>query len=502
MKKMDARMVARMLNMSATTTMDHYLHLAPVEKTPPTSALGHELAEYARLQILKAQILVTKRTGPGIEEARRILRDVTTRLPTQPEAWQLLAQIELDQEEPGQALDVALLGLAYNKDKGSGPLLLLKARAEKARSPAMAALTLKGLLDQEPNNVQVVIDLADAYARSGHAKQAVDLLGQKLPAFKGYARRLCEIAYAEAQYANGQREEAQALFDKLTQADPNDATPTMSLAQQLRRERRWTEMTQLVQRWLATHPNDADVATAIAQVLATTGDRQALLMGEDLMRIALERNPRSLSCLNLLAMMMQDADRTEEAAKRYRQVLELDPKSAAALNNLAWILCERENRPQEEYQEALGLAEKGLQIVPGNLDLLDTRGFAYYRLGELDKAMADFDKCITQQPANSPLVATPQFHVALVYAAMKRTAEAVGHLRTAQDTNRSNVQTAGAQAQAGRVTRAIKVLRDALRLQEQMEPLRVALGLPESSGLSAQEVAEAKTLLEQLQKGI
>ena len=64
----------------------------------------------------------------------------------------------------------------------------------------------------------------------------------------------------------------------------------MSLAQQLRRERLWTEMNQLVRRWLAMHPNDADVATAIAQVLATTGDRQALLMGEDLMRITLERN--------------------------------------------------------------------------------------------------------------------------------------------------------------------------------------------------------------------
>ena len=124
--------------------------LAAFEKAPPTSAQGPELAEYARLQMLKAQVLVTKRTGPGIEEARRILRDVTTSVPTQPEAWQLLAQIELDQEEPARALDVALQGLAHNEGKASGPLLLLKARAEKARSPAMAALTLKGLLDQNP----------------------------------------------------------------------------------------------------------------------------------------------------------------------------------------------------------------------------------------------------------------------------------------------------------------------------------------------------------------
>ena len=474
--------------------------LAPFEKAPPTSAQGPELAEYAQLQMLKAQVLITKRTGPGVEEARRILRDVTTRLPTQPEAWRLLAQVELSQEEPGKALDVALQGLGYNE--GYGPLLLLKARAEKVRSPAMAALTLRGLLDQEPNNVQVLVDLADAYVRSGRTQQAVDFLSQRLLKFEGPARRLCEIAYAEAQYANGQRDEARALFDQLTQADPNDATPTMSLAQQLRRERRWTEMNQLVRRWLATHPNDADVATTIAQVLATTGDKQALLMGEDILRMTLERNPRSLSCLSLLAMMMQDTGRNVEAAKLYRKVLELDPKSVTVLNNLAWILCEGENRPQEEYNEALELAEKGLQIISDNMDLLDTRGYAYYHLGEFDKAMADFDKCIKLYPANSPLVATPRFHLALVYAAMKRTAEAVGHLRTAQDTNRSNVRAAREQAQVGRVTSAIKVLRDALRLQEQMEPLRVALGLSETSGLSAQEVEEAKTLLEQLEKGI
>ncbi|MCX5647396.1 MAG: tetratricopeptide repeat protein [Phycisphaerae bacterium] len=476
--------------------------LAPLEKAPPTSAQGPELAEYAQLLMLKAQILVTKGSGPGIDEACRILRDVTARQPALPEAWRLLGQIELDQEEPDKALDVAVQGLVHNK--GSGPLLLLKARAEKARSPAMAALTLKELLDQEPNNVQVLIDLADAYARSGHAKQAVDLLGQKLklPEFKDYARRLCEIAYAEAQYANGQRDEALALFDKLTQADPNDATPTMSLAQQLRRERLWTEMNQLVRRWLATHPNDADVATRIAGVLRAAGDKQALLIGEDILRMTLDRNPRSLGALSLLAMMMQDEGRNEDSAERYRKVLEIDPKNVIAMNNLAWILCDRENRPQKEYKEALELAQKGLQIVSDNVDLLDTRGYAYYHLGEFDKAMADFDKCIKLYPANSPLVATPRFHMALVYAAMKRNAEAVGHLRTAQDTNRSNLRAAGEQAQAGRVTYAIKVLRDALQLQEQMEPLRVALGLSETSGLSAQEVAKAKTLLERLQKGI
>jgi tetratricopeptide (TPR) repeat protein len=361
-----------------------------------------------------------------------------------------------------------LRGLAHNE--GNGPLLLLKARAEKGRSPAQAAQTLKGLLDQDPKNVEVLVELADAYARSGRTRQAVDLLSQRLSNFEGPARRLCEIAYAEAQYANGQRDEALALFDKLTQADPNDATPTMSLAQQLRRERRWTEMYQLVHRWLATHPNDADVATTIARVLATTGDKQALAMGEDILRMTLEeRNPRSLSCLSLLAMMMQDTDRNVEAAKLYRKVLEIDPKSVIAMNNLAWILCEgdpvprgtaqggaAEDVPEPEpasgrgsagqYKEALELAEKGLKIVPDYVDLLDTRGYAYYRLGDFDKAMSDFAECMKQYPTNSPLSATPRFHLAMTCAAMKRRAEAVEYLRMALDMNRANANVRAADA--------------------------------------------------------
>jgi thioredoxin-like negative regulator of GroEL len=78
----------------------------------------------------------------------------------------------------------------------------------------MAAQTLKGLSDQNPQNVEVLIELADAYARAGRTQQAVELLRQKLPEFEGRDHRRCEIAHAEAVYANGQKEEAKS-FDQL-----------------------------------------------------------------------------------------------------------------------------------------------------------------------------------------------------------------------------------------------------------------------------------------------
>ncbi len=473
--------------------------LAVFEKTPVASPQDPRAAEYTQLRLLQAQVLVLKGTGPGIESARRILREVTGSEPKLAEAWRWLAQLELSQEDPVKASDVALRGLAHNPDNGA--LLLLKARADKVRSPAMAALTLKGLLEQNPQNVEVLIELADAYARSGRNQQAVDLLRQKLPELQGPDRRRCEIAHAEAVYASGQKEEARALFDKLMQAEPNDPTPTMTLTQQLRRERRWTEMNQLMRRWLTAHPRDADVATTIARVLAATGDQQALQVGEDILRLTLERNPQSLPALMLLGMMMQDAGRNEESVKLNRQILQIDPNSVVAMNNLAWVLCEQENQP-DGYPEALALTEKGLRIVPDYMDLLDTRGYAFYRLNNFDKAVSDFARCIELYPPNSPSAATPRFHLALTYAAMKRRAEAQEQLRIALDSNAASLRWAKEQADYGRVTYAIRVLKDALRLQTRMEPLKGTLGLPgQANGPAPQEMTEAAALLDQLQKG-
>jgi len=137
------------------------------------------------------------------------------------------------------------------------------------------------------------------------------------------------------------------------------------------------------------------------------------------------------------------------------------------------------------------------------MDLLDTRGYAFYRLGDLEKATADFVRCIELYPANSPAVATARFHLALAYAAMKRKTEAVEQLRMALNANQAGVRLALEQADNGRTTYAIKALKDALRLQEYMESLKRNLGLQDQAqGLSAQEVAQATSSLDQLQKGL
>jgi tetratricopeptide (TPR) repeat protein len=450
--------------------------------------------------VLKSQILMMRATGPAIEEARRLLRQATTDYPKYAKGWEVMVQLELQQEEPGRAMDYATRGLAHNEEDKE--LLLLKAMAEKRLSPSVAALTtLPSLAQKYPNDVGILIEWADAYARADRSEKAVELLDSKLASFTGTSRRRCEIALAAALYADQQRDKAKTRFETLITAEPNDPTPVMTLGQLLRKERRWTEVNHLVNLWRTTNPKDAETATNMARILAGSGDREALQMAEDQLRMILDPNPESVSTLLLLGMLMQDAGRDDEATRLNRRILSLDPNNVIAINNLSWLLCESPSSSPETMQESLQLADRGLTLVPDYMDLLDTRGVIYYRLANHEKAEADLRKCLELFPAYSPQSAAPQFHLARVYASMNRKTEALEHLKVALSLNVKNVQLARDHADVGRRTHAIKVLRDALSLQEEMDRFKTGFDAQDLVGVGSSDWTEARLFLDQLQKG-
>ena len=455
----------------------------------------------SELSALKAQILMALGTGPAIEEARALLRQVTSDDPKYAAAWRLAAQLELGQDELTQALDTATRGLAHNENDKD--LLLLKALAEKRRSPSMAATTLSGLAQEYPDDVGIFIEWADAYALADRPEKAVELLEKKLPDFTGTSRRRCEIALAAAMYRNEQEEEAKALFDKLIAANPNDPVPVMTLAGLLRKQSRWTEVNQLVNTWRTTNPKDAETAASIARILAGSGDKEALVMAEDQLRMILGENPQSVPTMVLLSMLMQDAGRNEEAGRLNRQIIDLDPNNVIALNNLAWILCEESTPSPAKLQEALKLANRGLALMPNYMDLLDTRGMVHYRLGNLDKAVADFETCIGLFPTDAPQSAAARFHLARTLADRKSRTEAIDCLKQALILNRKNVQLAEDLANVGRRTHAMKVLRDALALEEEMVKLKERFDSQDFADIEDTDVwTKARLLLDQLQKGL
>jgi tetratricopeptide (TPR) repeat protein len=345
----------------------------------------------ASLKLLKAQFLLNQRTRQSTEDGQRLLREVTAARPELSQAWHLLGRLELAQGQPARALDTALSGLSRNERDRD--LLLLKADAEAVRSPALAVPTLTQLLDQHPDDIEV------------------------------------EMRLASAQYRSGKQGDGRAILDARMKADPNNWIPVATLASLLASDQHLTEAADQVTNWSVRHPDDAVVVSAVARSLVATGNAEALKVAEKLLNAAVERNPKSVAVVNSLAMLMQSSGRTAEAATLNRRVLELDPNDPIALNNLAWILCEDDHR----YQEALELADRGLKVAPDYADLLDTRGVALYRLGQFDKAVEDFSRCVDLYPANARATTSSYFHLARAHAKLGHTDQAQQYLKKAMD---------------------------------------------------------------------
>jgi len=155
-------------------------------------------------------------------------------------------------------------------------------------------------------------------------------------------------------------------------------------------------------------------------------------------------------------MLLQVTGRSAESATLYQQILTLRPDNVITINNLAWIICEE----QGKYQQALELAQRGLEKAPDYIDLIDTRGVAYYRLGEFNKAVQDLTRCVKLYPTGTPSAVASNFHLGRALAKL------------------------------GQKDDAIKILKKVLKLNT------------EHSNLPPTDVVEVQHLLEELLQGV
>lgn len=110
----------------------------------------------------------------------------------------------------------------------------------------------------------------------------------------------------------------------------------------------------------------------------------------------------------LASIYEQDAE-YDKAIERYRRILASSPDDAVALNNLAYGLATRKNRPAE----ALPLAQKAFTLAKGNPTVGDTLGWVQHLLGNDVEARSLIAAASKALPNNAEI----RFHLAAVLAA-------------------------------------------------------------------------------------
>ncbi|HOI90777.1 MAG TPA: tetratricopeptide repeat protein, partial [Candidatus Rifleibacterium sp.] len=84
-----------------------------------------------------------------------------------------------------------------------------------------------------------------------------------------------------------------------------------------------------------------------------------------------------------LATVYYATGELDKAAEHYQEAIKIRPDSAEALNNLAYLYTEQNSN----IKQAIEMAETAVQLEKNNASYIDTLGWAYYRDGDLDKAL-------------------------------------------------------------------------------------------------------------------
>lgn len=97
----------------------------------------------------------------------------------------------------------------------------------------------------------------------------------------------------------------------------------------------------------------------------------------------LQQTPDSIELRYARAMVAEKLEQLALLEQDLRHVLQLEPDNHQALNALGYTLADRTERAEEAYQ----LIERAYQISPDDPAILDSMGWALYRLGRLEEAL-------------------------------------------------------------------------------------------------------------------
>ena len=142
----------------------------------------------------------------------------------------------------------------------------------------------------------------------------------------------------------------------------------------------------------------------------------------------LERKPDDADVRRVLALQYESTGRQALALPHYEQMLAADALDPITLNNLAWALHERGDA------RAVDLAQRAYTAAPHLAAVADTYGWILVRMGKAQQGLDVLEKALAKNPANPDI----RYHAAVAYST------------------------------SGQVPKAVEILQDVVRSQEQL----------------------------------
>ena len=168
------------------------------------------------------------------------------------------------------------------------------------------------------------------------------------------------------------------------------------------------------------------------EVLFTTIESSLLIQeehpdaAEQLLDTALNKFPNEMDLLFARVLYFDAQSDTEGSERDLMQIILMQPEDSRALNHLGYMLADQTTR----YEEALELIERAIAISPEDPAIIDSLGWALYKVGRYEEALVQMRRAFAAFPDDE--VAS---HLGEVLWAMERFDEAMRVWQDALETD-------------------------------------------------------------------
>ena len=384
------------------------------------------------IKMLKSRFLIGSGTKPELSIARNLLSEVVAVQPKNVEAWLLLSQVEFSRLQYQRATDVLNTALQYNPDNPD--LTMQKARAQNQISPDLAKATLEKISSMANTDAAIGIRLASIYLSRNEPDQALKLLqtAEKLTEDQNQLETV-KILRILASYKQGNKQEMNEI-DNILADQPDNVDAFTAKIDMLVFDENWDSISETINKWVNNNPDSNPALLNVVSILLRFQDNpNATKLIFETTDIIIEKEPDNIAALQIQATLSNLNKNIQQAIDRYKKILEFDPENTVAMNNLAWVMAEGLNKPND----ALKLAQKAYEINPNYADLNDTIGVIYFRLGNYSKSIEVLEKAVSLYNNNAPELITTFFHLGRSYYMAGNKVDAGKFLQRAKEFNES-----------------------------------------------------------------
>ena len=329
-----------------------------------------------------------------------------------------LAKLVLSQNNINES--ISLFIKAYEKDKSRIDILEEAANLSlRSRQLEKATNLYKQLIDIDNNNSYYLSTYIDLIVMSGDYDNGIVALKSLIEIEGETTERLSQLGILY--YNTNRTVKAKPIFNKLISMDHFDAT-TMHFLSNIYIEQGILDSALIIaNKIIDHHPSDPrgylDAALTelnnenpigaieiLEPVNRTFNNEFSIqyLLGSSyqqleeydkatvVLRQSLKIYPESRGARHTLAIASDALSYWNESDSLYEGLIESDTNDVQALNNYSYSLVER----NIQLNKALAMAKKAIELEPNNAAYLDTIGWIYYKMDNVEKALSFIRKSV------------------------------------------------------------------------------------------------------------